>query len=584
VTRRTLTSQRAIALALAAIVAATAGLATWLAGTWRTVDAKALSARFALRGAQPPPRGVVLVAIDDRTFSDLRLQWPFPRRLHAEVIDRLRRDGARVIAYDVQFTEPTDPRDDDALYAAVARARDVVLATTEVNADGQTDVLGGPAVLHSAHAVAAAANLPADPAGVIRRYPTRILGLPSFASAAAARAGVHATATGATGAPLIDFRGPPGTFTTVSFSQVLRGEVPARRFAGRVVVVGATAATLQDMHLTSTASAEPMSGAEVQANAIWTALHGDPLHQAPGWLTLVTILVGAIAVPLVSLRLRVLASAGAALVGAIAYGVTAQLAFDHAGAVLAIGAPLFSLALGTVGTLIAHYLGAFAERNAYLRQLNASHLELIERLAYAVESRDAETGEHTHRIAVLCRRLARHIGLPEHEADRLMHASIAHDIGKIGIPDSILLKQGPLEPAEREQMQAHTVIGGRLLAGSDNPLVQTAHEIALTHHERWDGTGYPAGLAGEDIPLSGRICAVVDVYDALLSRRRYKAAWGLDDVLAELRRGRGTHFDPRLVDAFLELAPALTVELAPADGAAAGEEPLVAPGAVPAAG
>jgi CHASE2 domain-containing sensor protein len=580
-TRRTLTSQRAIALIVAAVVAATAGVATWLAGTWRSTDGKALSARFTLRGTQPAPRDVVLVAIDDRTFSDLRLQWPFPRRLHAEVIDRLRRDGARAIAYDVQFTEPTDPRDDNALYDAVARARNVVLATTEVDANGQADVLGGPAVMRSAHAIAAAANLPADPDGVIRRYPTQILGLPSFASATAAVAGAHATSRET---PLIDFRGPPGTITTVSFSQVLRGQVPARLFAGRVVVVGATAATLQDMHLTSTASSDPMSGAEVQADAIWTALHGNPLHTPAGWLTLLTILVCGGAVPLVSLRLRVLASAGTALVLAVAYGLTAQLSFDDAGTVLAVGAPLFSLGLGTVGMLAANYVGAFAERNAYLRQLNASHLELIERLAFAVESRDAETGEHTHRIAVLCRRLARHIGLDERVAERIMHASIAHDIGKIGIPDSILLKQGPLEPAEREEMQRHTLIGGRLLAGSDNLLVQTAHEIALTHHERWDGTGYPAGLAGEDIPLSGRICAVVDVYDALLSRRRYKAAWDLDDVLAELRRGRGTHFDPRLVDAFLELAPGLTIELAPADDAAVGEEPLVAPGAVAAAG
>ena len=205
--------------------------------------------------------------------------------------------------------------------------------------------------------------------------------------------------------------------------------------------------------------------------------------------------------------------------------------------------------------------GAFAERNAFSRRLQESQLELIQRLAQAVDSRDSETGEHVYRIGLLCRRLALHIGWSPADAETLMHASVAHDVGKIGIPDAILLKDGPLDANEWETMQGHTTIGGRLLAGSNNPLVQMAQTIALSHHEHWDGTGYPAGLRGEEIPLVGRICAVVDVYDALLSRRSYKEAWAMQDVLAELERGSGTHFDPALVDAFLDLAPSLNEEL-----------------------
>jgi putative two-component system response regulator len=136
-----------------------------------------------------------------------------------------------------------------------------------------------------------------------------------------------------------------------------------------------------------------------------------------------------------------------------------------------------------------------------------------------------------------------------------------HDVGKIAIPDHILRKPGPLDDAEWEVMKRHTTIGADLLAGSRSPVVQMGEVIARTHHERWDGDGYPAGLAGEDIPLVGRICAVCDVFDALLSPRVYKPAWPLEDVLAELERQRGSQFDPELVDVFLELVPQFYEEL-----------------------
>jgi putative two-component system response regulator len=123
-----------------------------------------------------------------------------------------------------------------------------------------------------------------------------------------------------------------------------------------------------------------------------------------------------------------------------------------------------------------------------------------------------------------------------------------HDIGKVGVPDSILHKAGPLEPAEWETMRRHTTIGAEILTGSRSPVVRMAEEIALTHHERWDGSGYPRGLVGQEIPLVGRICAVSDVFDALVSARPYKPAWPIDEALAELERRAGTLFDPTLVD------------------------------------
>ncbi len=552
-------------MASATVLAIAGGAAAYLADAWPRLENDSIDMRFSLRKAERP-HDVVVVAIDDRTFSDLQLQWPFPRRFHARIIERLRADGAAAIAYDAQFTEESDPRDDLALYEAVKRAGNVVLATTEVDSAGHTNVLGGDAHLRRIHATAAAANLPADAGGVIRRYPYSLLGLKSFAVAAAEIAGSpppssafsHETA-------LIDFRGPPGTIETVSFSDVLEGRIPAKTFADKTVVVGATTATLQDLHSTATTSSAPMAGPEIQANAIWTALHDNPLKPAEAWLVWIAIALAGAVAPLAALRFRVLVSAAIAGALAAAYLGLAQLAFDS-GTVLLVTYPLAAWIIGTIGMVAANYVAAFIERNAFARQLRASQLELIQRLAQAVETRDTETGEHVRRIGRLSRQLALELGWSPAEAERLQHASAMHDIGKIGIPDSILLKPGKLTDDEWEIIRRHTTAGAEILSGSANPLVRMAEDIARSHHERWDGGGYPAGLSGEQIPLAARICAVVDVYDALLSKRTYKEAWSLEQALTEMRRESGTHFDPQVLAAFLRLAPHLTDELASAPG------------------
>ncbi len=555
-------SPRVRALALAALAAVGFGIACYALGAWQRLESDTIDMRFAVRGAQSAPPEVVVVAIDDRTFSQLRLQWPFSRALHAEVIERLHADRARVIAYDIQFTEPgRSEREDLALYRAIGRAGNLVLATTEVNARGESAVLGGEANLRAAHARAAASNLPAEAGGIIRRYPYSVLGLPSFAVAAVAAYGrpIARTDFQRPGA-LIDYRGGPGAIRTVSFADVLDGRIAPSFFAGKVVVVGASAATLQDLHPTPTASTSPMSGPELQANAIWTALHGNPLQPARVLFALLAILICGSVAPLASLWLRPLRAALAALLVLAVYLLLAQLAFAS-GMVLVVSYPLAAWAAGMLGMLAGNYLGAFIERNAFARSLRESHLELIHRLASAVESRDAETGEHVHRIGRVCEQLALAIGWDAERAEMLRHASVMHDIGKIGIPDRILLKEGPLDAEEWEVVRSHTTNGADILAGSANPLVQMAEEIARCHHERWDGSGYPAGLRGEEIPLSARICAVVDVYDALLSKRSYKDAWQLDDVISELRVGRGAHFDPQLVDTFLEILPQMSSDL-----------------------
>jgi putative two-component system response regulator len=201
------------------------------------------------------------------------------------------------------------------------------------------------------------------------------------------------------------------------------------------------------------------------------------------------------------------------------------------------------------------------EHNATLEELVAertldlehARLEILERLALAAEYRDDATQEHAWRIGRTCFLLAVALGLPTSDAELLRRAAPLHDIGKIGIPDAVLLKPGKLTDEEFEQMKAHSTIGAEILSGSSSSLLRMAEKIALTHHEWWDGQGYPNGLAGERIPLAGRIAAVADVFDALTHQRPYKHAWTIEDGVAEIFHQGGHHFDPAVVHAFATL-------------------------------
>ncbi len=197
--------------------------------------------------------------------------------------------------------------------------------------------------------------------------------------------------------------------------------------------------------------------------------------------------------------------------------------------------------------------------------LHESQLEVVRRLGRAAESRDYGTGMHITRMSRIAHLIARAARMDPDECELLLHASPMHDIGKIGIPDAILLKPGPLDPDEWEEMKRHTTIGAELLAGSHSPVVQLGEVIALTHHERWDGSGYPHGLAGDATPLVGRISAIADVFDALISERPYKDAWDHQSAANEISSQAGRQFDPELVDLFLGLQPALEHLLASAE-------------------
>jgi putative two-component system response regulator len=187
------------------------------------------------------------------------------------------------------------------------------------------------------------------------------------------------------------------------------------------------------------------------------------------------------------------------------------------------------------------------------RDLDQSRLEVLERLALAAEYRDDDTQEHAWRIGRSCALVALALGLPHPEVELIGRAAPLHDVGKIGIPDAILLKPGRLTDEEFEVIKTHTRIGAEILAGSRSPLLRLAERIALAHHERWDGRGYPSGLCGEQIPIAGRIVAVADVFDALTHERPYKQAWPVEKAVGEILSQVGQQFDPCVVDAFSTL-------------------------------
>jgi putative two-component system response regulator len=186
------------------------------------------------------------------------------------------------------------------------------------------------------------------------------------------------------------------------------------------------------------------------------------------------------------------------------------------------------------------------------RELEGEHVDTLQRLALSAEDRGDDTSRHTERVGATAAQIGAQLGMDREQVELLRDAAALHDVGKLAIPDAILLKPGSLSEEEFEVMKTHAAIGQRLLSASSSPVLQMAAVIAGGHHERWDGSGYPAGLAGEGIPLVGRIVAVADVYDALTHDRPYKSLWPTEQAIGEIRRAAGGQFDPGVVDAFLQ--------------------------------
>jgi adenylate cyclase len=324
-----------------AVLSAGIALAAWHAPPIRGLEADLIDARFALRG-EHEARDVVVVAIDRETLEQVDRQWPYPRSLHARVIERLRGAGARTIAYDIGFLSPSKPKEDDALIDAAA-ADDVVLATSSVE-NGEPRILRREE-LEAGGARIGIADFPVDDDGAFRHLQGRLDGIPQFSVLAAG---------GDPDAPErpIDFAGDEGTIAAIPFHRVLAGDFDREQVRGKVAVVGATAPELQDMH--PVLDGGLMSGPEVHANAIQTVLDGYPLHDASTWLGILMIVVAPFAAPLAALTGRVVPALAAGAAALLALLVGSQLAFE-AGVIVPVAAPVLAVALGTIGAVALTY-------------------------------------------------------------------------------------------------------------------------------------------------------------------------------------------------------------------------------------
>lgn len=351
-----------VGFALTALVIAAYGL-----GMLKSLEHSSVDQRFEMRGTaeSSKPKDVVLVKIDDVSFSDLNLQWPFPRGAHAALIDRLAADGAKTIVFDVQFTEPSNDPDQDAeLIAAVGRAGNVVLATSETAEDGSTRVLGGDDVVAEAGATVGNSIFPEDTGNVIRRFEHSRGGIVTLPVASAERVTgekVDPSEFDDDGQALIDFYGPPGSIQSYSYSKVLNEETRDGTFKDKIVVVGATSETLQDLHRTPTSGSGQMPGPEIQANAIGTILNGFPLHGSPVWFDVLLILLMGMVTPLASLRFDARGAFAVAIGSAIVFTIGTWVAFDF-GWITVFVYPLLALTLTTIAAVGVNYVAASYER------------------------------------------------------------------------------------------------------------------------------------------------------------------------------------------------------------------------------
>lgn len=353
---------RALLLLSAAFLCVTVPLLMEAGGVLKRLELSTVDTRFGVRGTTGPPPDVVLVGFDDQTFNELQEQWPLDRKHHAKAITKLKDAGAKVIAYDVQFTEPSDDDEsDNALYLAVQKAGNVVLSTTEVGVGGTTSIFGGGDAFDESRATPGSTNYAVDADGRIRKMAYALDGLETFPLAAARRATGRDLQLPPGDSAWINFPGGTDTVTKLSFSDVLAGRFPASAVRGKVVVVGSTATSLQDFHRTATSGNALMPGAEIQADSIQTVLDGFPLGQAPTWLNLLFVVVLGALAPLIALRLRVALAIGGGLLALTAFVVAAQVAFES-GTIYTVVYPILAAGAGLLATGAIHGVTVAFER------------------------------------------------------------------------------------------------------------------------------------------------------------------------------------------------------------------------------
>jgi adenylate cyclase len=567
------------------------------------------------------PSGLpVIVDIDERSLK-AHGRWPWPRDRVADLIERLQASAPLAIALDMVFPEPEAAggaagSDGDRRLAAALSASRVVLGF-QFEFEGACEkgaCLGRPLALPQGagrdagliRACGAACSLPGladaaraggffnvapDPDGLLRSVPLVIEHdgrlYPSLAlavwleavgaspSALVRHAGDIHLRVGSARVPLesggrlrLGFRGPGRRYPYVSADDVLTGRVAPERLRGRIVFVGTSAVGLKEYRSTPTDPLFP--GVEVHATVVDNIMTGEhPVRPAyaPALELAAALLTGMITVVLFG-RGRALRLLSALALGAWILWGGAVWAFAAERVLLSPVLPLLVLVAEFSGLSLLRFWSEERRGRERARELALAQEAIIECMASLTETRDPETGGHIKRTQHYVRILARALGrtrqggaatLSEDAIDLLYKSAPLHDIGKVGVPDHILLKPGRLDADEFELMKRHTVYGHDAICAAMRKLangsfLQTACDIAISHHERWDGRGYPRGLRGEDIPLAGRLMALADTYDALISRRVYKPPMTHDAAVGIILESSGSQFDPALVETFLAVA------------------------------
>jgi adenylate cyclase len=355
--------RKTLALLIVAALAGGIGVLAYATHLLRRTELQTIDARFSFRGNTGAPSNIVFIAVDPATFQTLHHDWPFPRKWDAQVIDHLRAAGARVIAVDFDFSNPTNELEDNELYEAVARARGkTVLAATEVGAKGETEVLGGAQNLREAGARVGEDHLELDTDGSARRFAHEYSHLDSFGVVAAEvmSGQTYPSALFEDGTLPIDFAGPIESFHSIPYAKVLHDDFSATEVSGKLAVVGASAPVLQDIHPTAMSGAD-MPGPEIWANSISTLLRGVPLRGVPGWVNVLLVALFGVVVPVGSMRLRQWRSLLDAVALAVVFTIAVQVAFNS-GRIVTFVYPLLALALGTLGTLGVLYMAETIER------------------------------------------------------------------------------------------------------------------------------------------------------------------------------------------------------------------------------
>ena len=624
-------SRRFVLLCGLAPAILTVALVVYRPGFISEIDFAAYDVLLRSIPVRPPDGRVAVVDVDDRSLSDIG-QWPWRRDRIAELISRLREQGAAVVALDVVFAEP-DRSDsnqpspwDEALASALPGGRVILgYALTFSGTDGgQRDCVLHPLAVPIVqaegsaseaplfHAERAVCSLPVlaraagrsgflnaipDADGILRRVPlvieyggTTYPGLPLSAVLVATGAqplalrSKNANATSlelSSGTVALDgrsnllvrYRGKKRAFPYVSAVDVLAGRTAADAFRNASVFVATTA--LGTREVVSTPLDTRFAGVEVQATVADNLLRGDYLSRAEHAVTIevVTVLAAGIAITLLVARvgLPLGTAAGAAFLLIIWLAMRWQLAAK--GEYLSPVFPMIGLMASLGAATVARIAQERSRADRATRETDLAHRLMVRSLLSLTEVRDADTGSHSRRIQQYSRLLAEELAthrsfrdyLTPERIDLLSSLAPLHDIGKVGVPDHLLNKPGELTPEEYQEMKKHPAYGldvitnaQRDVGAGDDQILSMAKDIVYTHHEWWDGRGYPRGLKGTAIPIAGRLVAVVDVYDAMTARRRYRQPMSHQEAVDLIIAAKATHFDPDVVDAFVRVAARLS--------------------------